>query len=298
MRSLFREPLAHFLAIGIGLFAIFAIVNDSQPAETDTRIVVTAADAEWLSQNFARVWNRQPTATELDHLIEEHIREEVYFREALALGLDTDDTIIRRRLAQKMQFLSEDLAVQSDSPDEAVRAFYEEHSEDYRVPPHLTFSHIYFSSDQRGGRATRDAERIRVALDALPEPPARAPDRGDRFMLEHDYVSVTPEEIGWLFGSDFGEQLSNLDVGTWSGPIESGYGLHLVRIDAREEGHLPSFEEAREHVRRDFANDRRLTMNEEFYDTLRKRYTVDITADTARQAPRLDEAQAPADTTQ
>ena len=101
-----------------------------------------------------------------------------------------------------------------------------------------------------------------------------------------------------LFGSDFGEQLSNLDVGTWSGPIESGYGLHLVRIDGREEGHLPSFEEAREHVRRDFANDRRLTMNEEFYDTLRKRYTVDITADTARQAPRLDEAQAPADTTQ
>jgi hypothetical protein len=258
---------------------------------------VTDSDAEWLIQNFARTWDRQPSATELDHLIEEHIREEVYFREALALGLDTDDQVIRRWLVQKMQFLSEDIAMLSDSSDEVVRAFYEEHLEDYRLPPRLTFSHIYFSSDQRGEETTRDAERIRVALNALPEPPVRAPDRGDRFILEHDYESVTPAEIGRLFGPDFGERLSSLGVGTWSGPITSGFGLHLVRIDVREEGYLPPFEEVGERVRLDFVNDRRLAMNEDFYDTLRERYTVEITINPARQA-RPDAAQAPPDTAQ
>lgn len=297
MRTFLREPLVHFLAIGIGLFSLFALVNDSQPSETDTRIVVTDSDAEWLIQNFARTWDRQPSATELDHLIEEHIREEVYFREALALGLDTDDQVIRRWLVQKMQFLSEDIAMLSDSSDEVVRAFYEEHLEDYRLPPRLTFSHIYFSSDRRGEEATRDAERIRVALNALPEPPVRAPDRGDRFILEHDYESVTPAEIGRLFGPDFGERLSSLGVGTWSGPITSGFGLHLVRIDVREEGYLPPFEEVGERVRLDFVNDRRLAMNEDFYDTLRERYTVEITINPARQA-RPDAAQAPPDTAQ
>ena len=295
MRTFLREPLVHFLAIGIGLFAVFALVNDSQPADTDTRIVVTDSDADWLIQDFARTWDRQPSATEVDHLIEEHIREEVYFREALALGLDTDDQVIRRWLVQKMQFLSEDIAMLSDSSDEVVRAFYQEHLEDYRLPPRLTFSHIYFSSDQRGEETTRDAERIRVALNALPEPPVRAPDRGDRFILELDYESVTPVEIGRLFGPDFGEQLFDLGVGTWSGPITSGFGLHLVRIDVREEGYLPPFEEVGERVRLDFVNDRRLAMNEDFYDTLRERYTVEITINPARQA-RPDAAQAPPDT--
>ena len=284
MRTFLREPLVHFLAIGIGLFAVFALVNDSQPADTDTRIVVTDSDADWLIQDFARTWDRQPSATEVDHLIEEHIREEVYFREALALGLDTDDQVIRRWLVQKMQFLSEDIAMLSDSSDEVVRAFYQEHLEDYRLPPRLTFSHIYFSSDQRGEETTRDAERIRVALNALPEPPVRAPDRGDRFILELDYESVTPVEIGRLFGPDFGEQVFDLGVGTWSGPITSGFGLHLVRIDVREEGYLPPFEEVGERVRLDFVNDRRLAMNEDFYDTLRERYTVEITINPARQA--------------
>ena len=295
MRTFLREPLVHFLAIGIGLFAVFALVNDSQPSETDTRIVVTDSDADWLIQDFARTWDRQPSATEVDHLIEEHIREEVYFREALALGLDTDDQVIRRWLVQKMQFLSEDIAMLSDSSDEVVRAFYEEHLEDYHLPPRLTFSHIYFSSDQRGEETTRDAERIRVALNALPEPPVRAPDRGDRFILELDYESVTPVEIGRLFGPDFGERLSDLGVGTWSGPITSGFGLHLVRIDVREEGYLPPFEEVGERVRLDFVNDRRLAMNEDFYETLRERYTVEITINPARLA-RPDAAQAPPDT--
>ena len=117
MRLIFREPLVHFLAIGVGLFALFAIVDDSELAETDTQIVVTDADVSWLSQRFERQWNRQPSATELDHLVEEHIREEVYFREALALGLDIDYPIIRRRLVQKMQFLSEDLAVLDELRD-------------------------------------------------------------------------------------------------------------------------------------------------------------------------------------
>ena len=278
MRLFFREPLLHFLVIGVGFFALYAMVDDSELAGTDTRIVVNDADVAWLSQGFARQWNRQPSATELDHLIEEHIREEVYFREALALGLDIDDPIIRSRLVQKMQFLSEDLAVLDELQDEELRAYYEEHEDDYRMPPRLTFSHIYFSTDERGEHATRDAQQVRMALNALPQPPLRAPDRGDRFVLGYDYVSVTAEGIERVFGPEFGTQLSDLGLGTWSGPIASGFGFHLVRIDAREEGYLPRFEDIRESVRRDIDNDRRLTMNEDFFETLRSRYTEEIAA--------------------
>ena len=120
-----------------------------------------------------------------------------------------------------------------------------------------------------------------MALNALPQPPLRAPDRGDRFVMEYDYVSVTPEGIGRIFGPEFGAQLSELGVGTWSGPLASWFGLHLVRIDAREEGYLPRFEDIRERVRRDIDNDRRLTMNEDFFETLRSRYSEEITAVTA-----------------
>ncbi len=134
---------------------------------------------EWLRQNWTRQWNRPPTLSELEGLVEAHIREEVYYREALALGLETDDTIIRRRLVQKMEFLSEDLALLGEPPEEALRAFFEAHAEDYRVPPRLTFSHIYFNLDRRGESARRDAERALSALQALASPPLSAPERGD-----------------------------------------------------------------------------------------------------------------------
>lgn len=276
MRSLHREPLVHFLALGMCLFGLYAIVNPGDAAETDTRIVVRESDLAWLSQGFAGQWNRQPTASEMEGLVEEFVREEVYYREALALGLETDDTIIRRRLVQKMEFLSEDLALAVEPTEEALREFFDEHSDNYRIPPRLTFTHIYFSPDQRGATADPDARRVLGELQAMSVPSPRAADLGDPFMLQYAYDRLIPDDIWRLFGRGFSEALASLEAGVWHGPLESGYGLHLVRIDDRVEDVLPPFEEVRELVQRDFDSDRRLQMNADFYAALRVRYEIEI----------------------
>ncbi len=278
MKTWYREPLVHFLALGALLFGLYLLVNDNAAVEANTQIVVTEADVEWLRQNWIRQRNRPPTVPELKGLVEAHIREEVYYREALALGLEADDTIIRRRLVQKMEFLSEDLALQVEPIDEALRAFFEAHAEDYRLPPRLTFSHIYFNLDRRGEAARQDAEQALAALQALAAPPLSAPERGDGFMLPYDYVAQTPRDIAQQFGQDFAQAVVDLEPGAWRGPIASGYGLHLVRIEDRTEPRLPDFDQVREPVRRDFDNARREQMNEAFYATLRGRYDIEIAA--------------------
>ena len=276
MKTWYREPLVHFLALGALLFGLYLLVNDDASVETDTQIVVTEADVEWLRQNWIRQWNRPPTLPELQGLVEAHIREEVYYREALALGLEADDTIIRRRLVQKMEFLSEDLALQVEPTDEALHAFFEAHVEDYRLPPRLTFSHIYFSPDRRGEATRQDAEQALAALQAMAAPPPSAPERGDGFMLPYDYVAQTLRDVAHQFGQDFAQAVVDLEPGTWHGPVASGYGLHLVRIEDRTEPRMPTLDEVREQVQRDFDHARREQMNEAFYATLRARYEIEI----------------------
>ncbi len=276
MKTWYREPLVHFLALGALLFGLYLLVNDDASTETDTQIVVTEADVESLRQSWTRQWNRPPTQSELEGLVEAHIREEVYYREALALGLETDDIIIRRRLVQKMEFLSEDLALQVEPPEEALRAFFETHVEDYRVPPRLTFSHIYFNLDRRGESARRDSEEALSALQALASPPLSAPERGDDFMLPYDYTAQTPREVRQQFGEDFAQTVIDLEPGRWHGPIVSGYGLHLVHIAARTESEMPDFDRVREIVRRDFENVRREQMNDSFFAVLRDRYDIEV----------------------
>ena len=276
MKTWYREPLVHFLALGALLFGLYLLVNDDATVETDTRIVVTEADVEWLRQNWIRQWNRPPTAPELQGLVKAHIREEIYYREALALGLEADDTIIRRRLVQKMEFLSEDLALQTEPMEETLRAFFEAHAEDYRLPPRLTFSHIYFNLDRRGEAARQDAAQAMAALQAMTEPPLSAPERGDGFMLPYDYAAQTPRDIAQQFGQDFAQAMVDLEPGAWRGPITSGFGLHLVRIADRTASDLPDFDQVRDYVQRDFDTARREEMNEAFYATLRDRYDIEV----------------------
>ena len=239
---------------------------------------MTQADIDWLHQNWIRQWNRPPTLPELQGLVEAHIREEVYYREALAIGLEADDTIIRRRLVQKMEFLSEDLALQVEPTDEALGAFFEAHAEDYRLPPRLTFSHIYFNLDRRGEAARQDAEQALAALQSMTEPPLSAPERGDGFMLPYDYTAQTPLDVANQFGQDFAQAVVDLEPGVWDGPIASGYGLHLVRIEDRTEPRMPDFEQVRDYIQRDFDTARREQMNEAFYAALRDRYEIEVAA--------------------
>jgi hypothetical protein len=251
------------------IFVLFSIVNKEEAVTTGNNILVSTADIERLSGNWARKWNRPPTETELQGLIESYIKEEVYYREALALGLDQNDTILRRRLMQKMEFLSNDLA-ELNTPDEtALNKYFLDNQEKYELPARVSFTHIYFSLDKRGAKASEDAKSVLSGLNVL-----RAPELGDSFMMEYDFVQETPFEVERLFGDVFAETLFTLEPGVWQGPIESGYGHHLVRITEKIEARLPELASVIDKVRTDLMFEQRQKMNKEIYEKFKERYEV------------------------
>ena len=273
-RSLLREPLLHFLAIGALLFVVYGIVSDGDRADDELRIEIGAGDIAYLKEVWQQQWRRAPSTLELQRLIDDRIREEILYREAIALNLDADDTIIRRRLAQKMQFLAEDLAGQVEPSEEQLLAFYNDNHDELTDPARFSFTHIYFSRDQRGDKALADAELVRRELvDSAIE---RAPERGDRFMLESDFEALTERQVARLFGNEFAREVFQLTTGDWAGPLESGYGLHLVRISDIEPARLPEFEEVRRQVTNLYLDDLRRRTNEEVYERLKSRYEIII----------------------
>ena len=264
----FKEPLIHFLVVGVIIFAVFFTLNKEEDV-ADKRILVTTADIERLQDNWSKKWNRPPTKDELRGLVESYIREEVYYREALSLGLDMDDTIIRRRMMQKMEFISNDLA-ELNTPDEAaLNEYFLAHQDKYQLPARISFTHIYLSLDKRGAKVTEDAKSILSGLSAL-----RAPERGDTFMLQYDFVEEIPFEVERLFGKGFAEQLFRSEVNTWQGPIESGYGLHLVRISKKVDSRMPELASVVDKVRTDLMFEQRQKMNKEIYERFKERYEI------------------------
>lgn len=271
MRKWIKEPLLHFLIIGAVIFVLFSIVNKDEIDVSGNKIVVTAAEIERLSNTWAKKWNRPPTEIELKGLIESYIKEEVYYREALALGLDQDDTVLRRRLMQKMEFLSNDLAELNQPDETALNKYFLDNQEKYEIPPSISFTHIYFSLDKRGAKALEDAKSVLARLNVM-----RAPERGDSFMLQYDFVQETPFEVARLFGNDFAERLFALETNTWQGPIESGYGLHLVRISEKIDSRMPELASVVDKVRTDFMFEQRQKVNKEIYERFKERYEIVI----------------------
>jgi peptidyl-prolyl cis-trans isomerase C len=275
MKKLFREPLLHFLLIGAALFGLQALLQPRQPeAPAARRIVISQGELERLRLAWQMQWQRPPTAEEWQGLLEAHIREEVLYREALALGLDRDDTIVRRRLAQKFEFLTQDLAALRPPTDAELASFFEQHRERYRVATRLSFSHVYFNPDRRGPGMERDVQEALARLRA--EAVHEAAEPGDPFLLDHELRQKTTDEVERLFGRAFAEAVVNVAPGTWQGPIASGYGWHLVKVDERTAARLPELAEVQNQVQRDWADAQRRAANEEVVARVRARYEVVI----------------------
>ncbi len=283
IKNLLREPLVHFLTLGALLFVVFAFVNDDVLESTlSTTIEVGEAEIEWLRGNWERHWQRPPTETELRGLVAEHIREEVLYREAMAMGLDSDDVIVRRRLVQKLNFLSEDLALQIEPTEDKLRGFFEDNREHFKETARLTFYHIYFSGETRTD-PNADAERVLAQLVSGNSAVSRAPEFGDQFMLPYDYTARSPQEISHQLGRQFADSLFALQtLAEWQGPVESSYGQHLVRISDHEEERLPQLAEVIDRVRTDYDNERRERTNQAFYESLLARYDVSVDEDAIR----------------
>lgn len=292
--KLLREPLVHFIALGAGLFILFSIVGNpaedggERPGRTN-RIVVTAGHIERLVESWKRTWQRPPTPQELNGLIQDYIREEILSREALALGLDRNDTIIRRRLRQKMEFLFEDITPQTEPTDEELQAYLAENPDRFRIEPRLTFTHVYLNPDRRGTNLQRDAERLLAELSQSPNT-LNAAALGDTFLLAHNFKATPESEVTNVFGIGFAASLLQLEPGHWKGPIESGYGMHLVLVSERNAGRVPALEEVRDAVQRELLTVRRNEVNEATYRRLRDRYSVTVemhkSVDGVKQASR------------
>ena len=271
IRRLLREPLLHFLLIGAALFMLYGALNRGR-SDAPREIVISAARVEAIAENFATVWMRPPTAVELKGLIDDYIAEEIYYREAIAMGLDQDDTVIRRRLRQKMEFISEGIADSAEPTDAQLQEYLEQNPGKFAQPAEFTFRQVYLSTERRGDRMRADAEKLLAELQAGADPA----EAGDSTLLPATMEAASPQSIANAFGQEFARQVDEAPVGQWAGPIESSFGLHLVRVDERTAGAAPTLAEIRPIVLREWQADARRRHNTTFLATLRDKYDVRV----------------------
>jgi hypothetical protein len=271
--SLLREPLIHFLLLGALLFGLHAYLQDSA-APSAQQIVVSAGKIEHLSAIFSKTWQRPPTEEELQGLIDDYILEEVAYREGKAIGLDQDDTIIRRRIRQKLDFFAEDLASQTEPTEAQLAEFFETRRASYATDARLSLRQIFFDPE----RHDIDLEQeIAAMVEKLEEDPAiGSPDQGDRSLLEYQYQDVSQREIESIFGYEFAAKVTELPVQIWQGPVRSAFGLHVVIVDQRQSGRLLGLDEVRDAVRRDWEHLNRQALADNFYRGLKDKYQVSI----------------------
>ena len=274
--KLLREPLLHFLFIGAAIYLAFGLFAEPVTEETDKTIVVSAGEIQWMQSSWQKRWNRPPTDKEMDGLVQQYIKETVLYREALTMGLNQHDQVIRRRLAQKLEFLAKDLVALTPPTEEELQAYFTEHLDRYQAPTRYTFTQVFVDPDKRGDATLDDAEKIKAKLIAQGDVIENAGELGDDFMLQNYYPEKDSVEIQKNFGSGFTGSLVDLSPGQWHGPVLSGYGTHLVYVSNVSEPPAPVFAEMRERVTQDWKADRGEELNEKFYASLRDRYTIVI----------------------
>lgn len=272
MKRWLHEPLLHFLLIGAAIFVLFYQVAEPETV-TDNRIVISESDIDRMITLFERKLQRLPTQQELNGLVEADIREQILYREALAMGLDEDDTIVRRRMAQKVEFMFNDLIDTAEPTDAELQTFLDQNPDKFREPARISFVHVYLNTDKHGDSIETDADQLLSALNSTDDTfdPATA---GDPFMLGYEFNNQSAHQIARLFGSEFVESLQALTTSSWQGPVASGYGFHLVYIRDRSESWLPPFNEIRDAVLYEYLAARRAQANQAFYESLRERYEV------------------------
>jgi hypothetical protein len=266
-----REPLLHFLVLGAALFGLFSIV-DKKSTEAPTKIVISAARVSALADRFARTWRRAPTEQELQGLVEDYIRDEVFYREGRAAGLDRDDFVIHRRVRQKMELLAEDMTTAEPS-DEQLAAYLASNPEQFWTEDRVTFHQVFLSATRRGSALEHDAKQLAATLDRT----SAAVDTtaiGDPFLLGEEFREMSLSDVSHTFGEAFAKQLSAVEPGHWQGPIPSSFGTHFIFVDERTKGSLSPLNTIREAVQREWLNAHRIEAEQKLYRALLERYQI------------------------
>jgi peptidyl-prolyl cis-trans isomerase C len=284
-----REPLLHFLLIGIAVFAVYAYTHRGRGGfESSRQITLSVDELGQMDMYFESQWHRQPTPAEFQAMVEDKVREEVLYREALAMGLDKDDTIVKRRMAQKMQFLAEDVAAAHEPSTAELKAWFEKNSNKFALPSRYSFRHLYFSPDKRGKNAQEEAAKTLAKIAGQSEDSKLAVSLSDRFMFQDYYGDRAPEALAKEFGPQFVVALEKLKPGSWQGPIESGYGWHLVYVDTVIPGRIPAFEEMEPDVKTAWLAEQKQQAWRKAYTEMRAKYIVLLPGPSDKEA-----AQAP-----
>ena len=273
---LFTEPLVQFLIIGACIYGAFALFGSPEEDFRDTRVHVDSARINAFISEWESRWNRPPTRDEINGLIESYIKEDVLYRQAVAMGLNEDDPITRRRMAQKLEFLTSDLAMMVQPAEGELEKYFNENSEQYRAPDRMTFSQVFFDPDTRGNQTLEDAEKALATLKAAGTPTEESMQVGDGFMLQRDFVSVTRMEAARQMGSGFVDAVMQLEPGAWHGPVLSGYGVHLVYLYSLEKSPPAVFEDVKALVLENWQMETREQFNADFLENLKTRYEIVI----------------------
>jgi len=268
MKRLLREPLFHFLLLGVGLFLLYGWLQGGL-LESPDEIVVSRAQVQGLQLQFERAWRRPPTAKELQSLIDNWVREEIFYREGLAMGLDREDPIVRRRIGQKVEFILDGMTPAAPTVEE-LRTWLEAHPDRYALAALHSLRQVYFDPSRHGERLEAD---VAEALQRLRE---GKPVAGDATLLPQSLEDAQRLEVERNFGADFATSIESLPVGGWQGPLRSEFGLHHVEVTARVPGRKASLEEARAAVERDLLHARTKEAGDAYYERLRADYSVRI----------------------
>ena len=272
IRRVWREPLVHFLLIGAALFVFYDQTRE-QGSEAPNRIVMSSGQVEQLAANFKRTWMRPATEAELAGLIENYVRDEVFYREALAMGLDQSDPVVRQRMRSKLEFILEDLS-SAEVADEVLLAYLQEHPDKFRTQPQVSFQQVYLSPDRRTDLVA-EAETVLATLNegAAPE------SLGDPTLVPYAFTLATQAEIERSLGESFGREVVELvPSDDWVGPVFSAFGGHLLKVSESVDARLPDLSEIRELVEREYVVERRNEIKDLAYAKLREGYDVTIEA--------------------
>lgn len=272
MHRCLREPLFHFILIGGALFAVHNALRSG--SEDSNQIVLTPHDLEQMTVMWRAQGRPAPTPEEMRSLLETRIREEVLFREALAMGLDKDDTIVKRRMVQKMEFLAEDLSALREPGQQELKEWFAQNAERFASPARVSFRHLYFSLDKRGEHTRAAAESALQKLAGKPSDAAEASDLADLFMLQDEYGDRSMDDVARTFGPGFARSVFAGKPGAWQGPVESGYGWHLVFVNSITPMRIPEFEEVEAEVKSQWVFVQREATKRRMYEEMKSRYEI------------------------
>lgn len=271
MKQLLKEPLLHFLTLGLALFLLYNMVGNDKSA--DDTIVFNDYDLNNILTKWETQWKRPPTEQELKSIIEQTIKQELFYQEALKMNLDHNDEIIKRRLAQKMEFLSNDLVQMKPASEEQLIIFYEQHKHNYLSSYNYTLQQVCFSYDYHRNPLEKATKTLNTVKDQASK---RIIAKGDTMSFPNTFNSQSEKQIRKELGGSFTNALKDIPLNTWSGPIQSGFGYHLVYISKRIEPKPKSLEDIRPKVLKDFNYYRQQQLDSALYLEIKKQYTFDL----------------------